>query len=177
MSIEVNGVVFVSYYVADIERARRFYEEILGLKMALEYEGAPGKWWIEYDVGVTTFAVRNFGEIDSKIVPALEVADIEAAFAAVEAAKATITEKLEEFPRCRSFTIKDPDGNEIMIHQLRSSDEVPKFDSKAAKKITPYLHQPTGRTVGHHQAAADGQTHLFSPTGFFVATKESPNER
>lgn len=177
MSIDVKGVAFVSYYVTDIERARTFYEEVLGLKVALEYQGAPGKWWIEYDVGGATFAIRNFGELDSKVLLALEVANIDAALVAVQSAQATITEKLEEFPRCRSFTFKDPDGNEIIIHQLKSSDEVPKFVSKTARKVTPYLHQSTGRAIGHHQAAPDGRTHLFSPTGLFVATEELPNER
>jgi predicted enzyme related to lactoylglutathione lyase len=167
MSIEVKGVAFVCYQVSDVERARRFYEDVLGLKVALEYEGAPGKWWIEYDVGGATFAIRNFGELDGKVVRALEVSDINAAFAALEAEKVTMTETLKEFPRCRSFMLKDPDGNEIMIHQLKSADEVPKFDPAVAKKVTPYLHELTGRTVGHHHVAADRRTYLFSPTGFY----------
>jgi len=58
-----------------------------------------------------------------------------------------------------------------MIHQLKSEDEVPTFDPAMAQKITPYLHEPTGRTAGYRQRAPDGRTHLFSPTGFYVATE------
>ena len=171
MTVELRGIAFVCYYVTDIERARRFYEDVLGLKVGMEYEGAPGKWWIEYEVGGVTLAIKNFDSPAGKVVPALEVADIKAALKALQAGNATVTQKLEEFPRCRSFTCTDPDGNEIILHQLKSADEVPKFGSAIAKKVEPYLHQSTGRTVGHRQHAPNGKTHLFSPSGLYVATE------
>jgi predicted enzyme related to lactoylglutathione lyase len=173
MSIEVKEIAFVYYSVTDIARARRFYEELLGLTVGIEYEGAPGKWWIEYDVGGVAFAIKNFEPSVGKgsAVLAIEVTDIEAAFAAVRAADILVTEELAEFPRCHSFAVKDPDGNEIILHQLKPADQIPKFDSALAKKIASYLHEPTGRTVGYHQPAADGRMNLFSPTGFFVATE------
>ncbi|HEV3147710.1 MAG TPA: VOC family protein [Chthoniobacterales bacterium] len=175
MSIQVKEIAFVYYQVTDIARAREFYEHLLGLTVGVEYEGAPGKWWIEYDVGGVAFAIKNFDPSGGKggAVLALEVADIDAAFTALRAAAVSITEELTEFPRCRSFTVKDPDGNEIILHKLKPIDQIPKFDSGLAKKVTPYLHEPTGRTVGCHQLAANGRTHLFSPTGFFVATERT----
>ena len=173
MSIQVNEIAFIYHQVTDIVRAREFYEQLLGLKVGLEYEGAPDEWWIEYDVGGVAFAIKNFESSDRKsgATLALEVADIDAAFAAVRAAGVPITQELKEFPRCRSFAIKDPDGNEIILHQLKPADQIPKFDSALAKKVASYLHQPSGRTVGYCQPAADDGTHLFSPTGFFVATE------
>ena len=60
MSIQVKEIAFVYNQVTDIVRARRFYEEFLGLIVGVEYEGAPGKWWIEYDVGGVTFGITNF---------------------------------------------------------------------------------------------------------------------
>jgi len=173
MSIEVKEIAFIYYQVTDIAHARRFYEELLGLTARVEYEGAPGKWWIEYDVAGIAFALRNFDQSIGKggAVLALEVTDIEAAFAAVREAAVPITEELTDFPRCRSFAVKDPDGNEIILHQLKPVDQIPKFDAALAKKIASYLHEPTGRTVGYHQPSADGRMDLFSPTGFFVATE------
>lgn len=175
MSIQVKEIAFVYHRVTDIARARRFYEELLGLTVGIEYEGAPGKWWIEYDVGGVAFAIKNFDPSVGKgsAVLALEVTDIEAAFAAVRAADIPVTEELTEFPRCRSFAVKDPDGNEIILHQLKPADQIPKFDTAVARKVKSYLHQPTGRTVGYHQPTADGCLHLFSPTGFFVATEKT----
>jgi predicted enzyme related to lactoylglutathione lyase len=173
MSIEVKEIAFVYRQVTDIARARSFYEGLLGLTVGVEYEGAPGKWWIEYDVAGVAFAIKNFDSSGSKgaAVLALEVADIDAAVAAVRAADIPVTEELAEFPRCRSFAIKDPDGNEIILHQLKPSDQIPKFDSSLAQKVAPYLHEGTGRTVGYHQPAARDGTHLFAPNGFFVGTE------
>jgi predicted enzyme related to lactoylglutathione lyase len=165
----------VYYHVADIVRAREFYEQLLRLKVAIEYEGAPGKWWIEYDIAGATFAIENFDPRGDRAAAglALEVADIDAALAAVQAANIPLAQDLTEFPRCRSFAIKDPDENEIIFHQRKRADEIPTFDSALAEKVAPYLHERTGRTVAYHQHAADGQTHLFSSNGFFVATERT----
>jgi predicted enzyme related to lactoylglutathione lyase len=173
MSIQVKEIAFIYHQVTEIARARRFYEQLLGLKVGLEYEGAPGKWWIEYDVGGVAFAIKNFEPSVGKsgATLALEVADIGAALDAVRAAAVPIAEDLAEFPRCRSFTIKDPDGNEIILHELKPADQVPKFDSALATKVAFYLHEATGRTVGYHQPTANNRTHLFAPNGFFVATE------
>jgi predicted enzyme related to lactoylglutathione lyase len=172
MSIQVKEIAFIYHQVTDIARARRFYEQLLGLTVGVEYQGAPGKWWIEYDVAGVAFAIKNFEpSVGKGAVLAFEVADIDAALAAIRAAKVPLTEELTEFPRCRSFAVKDPDGNQIIFHQLKPIDKIPKFDAGIAHEVTPYLHQPTGRTVAYHQPTADGRMHLFSPNGVFVATE------
>jgi len=175
MSIQVKEIAFIYHQVTDIARARRFYEQLLGLKVGLEYEGKPGKWWIEYDVAGVAFAIKNFELPGGKggAALALEVADIDAAFATVRCAGVPITEELTEFPRCRSFAVKDPDGNEIVLHQLKPADRIPKLDLALAQEVEPYLHEHTGRTVGYQQPDDDGRTHLFAPNGFFVATEKS----
>jgi predicted enzyme related to lactoylglutathione lyase len=173
VSIQVKQVAFIYHQVTDIVRAREFYEQLLGLKVGVEYEGAPGKWWIEYDVGGVAFAIKNFEPSSSKggAILALEVADIDAAVAAARSANVPITAELGEFPRCRSCAIKDPDGNQIILHQLKSPDQVPKFDPALARKVPPYLHEHTGRTVSYHQPATGGRRHLFATNAFFVATE------
>ena len=59
MSIQVKEIAFIYHCVTDVARARRFYEQFLGLKVGLEYQGAPGKWWIEYDIAGVAFAITN----------------------------------------------------------------------------------------------------------------------
>jgi hypothetical protein len=54
MAIQVTRLAFVCHFVSDIGRAREFYERTLALRPAVAYEGAPGKWWIEYDVAGET---------------------------------------------------------------------------------------------------------------------------
>ena len=175
VSIQVKEIAYVYQLVTDVPRARRFYEQLLGLKVGLEYEGAPGKWWIEYDIAGVAFAITNHippgGKGGANVV--LEVANIEAAYAAVCAAGIPVTVELAEFPRCRSFVVNDPDGNDIEFHQLKPLELVPKFDAAAARKVAPYCHKPTGRWVGHYQPAGDGRIHLFSEQGFFVATEKT----
>ena len=104
-------------------------------------------------------------------VPAFEVADVEAAANALRAAGVMFVEPLTEYPRCRSFTVTDPDGNQIGFHQLKPAEEIPKFVRSLAEEVEPYINSPSGRTVAHRQRDGHGHIHLFSPTGFYVATE------
>ena len=103
MNVRITRIAFVCHHVTDIVRARDFYERVLGMKVALEYEGAPGKWWIEYDVDGVAFAITNVGVPNGNggAVPAFEVPDVEAAAKALQAAGAMFVEPLTEYPRCR----------------------------------------------------------------------------
>ncbi|HXF94257.1 MAG TPA: VOC family protein, partial [Nitrospiraceae bacterium] len=47
------------YPVTDMSRARRFYEEALGLKLARIMEEG-GQAWAEYDLPGGTFAITTF---------------------------------------------------------------------------------------------------------------------
>ena len=122
MSIPVKEVAFILHPVADIGRARKFYEGLLGLKTGVQVEFAPGAWWIEYDVGGVALAIANHGPVppSAGTSVALEVADIEKALAAVKEAKITITQELVEFPVCRMFGINTPDGHPMMFHQRKA---------------------------------------------------------
>ena len=119
MSIAIKEVAFVYHSVTDIGRARTFYQEVLGLKVGLEFEFSPGQWWIEYDIAGVALAVCNAmpGPPSSALV--LEVADLDAAFAAIGAAKVAVSQPVMEFAPCRMFAVKDPDGNEIRFHQKK----------------------------------------------------------
>ena len=120
MSIQVKEFAFVLHAVKDVAAARKFYEGLLGLKTGIQLELAPGQWWIEYDVAGQALAISNMmpGKPASSL--ALEVADLDAALAAVKAAGAPITIEPMEFPPCRMFIVKDPAGNEITLHQRKA---------------------------------------------------------
>jgi predicted enzyme related to lactoylglutathione lyase len=173
MRLRITRIAFLFHNVSDIGRARNFYEGVLGMKVGAEYEGAPGKWWIEYDVDGVTFAITNIGSRKGEggALPTFEVADIEAAAATLRTAGAKFIGPVNKYPRCRSFTVADPDGNQIGFHQLKPSKAIPKFSRCRAHEVKPYLHAATGRTVAHRQSNGRGRVHLFSPTGFYVATE------
>ena len=121
MSIQVKEFAFVFHPVTDIARARKFYEGFLGLKTGVQVEFGPGQWWIEFDVAGQALAISNAmpeGKPQSSLT--LEVADLDASLKAVKADGITIAFDVMEFPPCRMFAIKDPDGNQIGLHQRKA---------------------------------------------------------
>ena len=121
-----TGIAFALYRVTDVVRARRFYGETLGLKTCMDMEFAPGKWWIEYDIGgPSALAISNFDSPGANATPspgiAIEITHYADALAAVKAAGITITFGPNEFPVCHSFGFKDPDGNDLYLHQRKAT--------------------------------------------------------
>ena len=119
MSIRIKELAFVFHPVTDVARARNFYEGFLGLKVGVQIEFSPGQWWIEYDIAGQALAISNAmpGQPQSSLT--LEVADLDAAVHAAKAAGVTIAFEVMEFPPCRLFAIKDPDGNQVGLHQRK----------------------------------------------------------
>ena len=122
MSIQVKELAFVFYPVTDVARARKFYEGLLGLKTGMQVEFGPGQWWIEYDLAGQALAISNaMPSAGPAASLALEVASLDDSMAAVKAAGAVIAQDVMEFPPCRLFIVKDPDGNQIYLHQRKKS--------------------------------------------------------
>lgn len=120
MSIQIKELAFVFHPVTDVARARKFYEGFLGLKIGLQTEFQPGQWWIEYDIAGVALGISNAmpGSPASNVV--LEVANLDASFAAAKKEGIPIKHEIIEFSPCRMFIIKDPDGNEISLHQRKA---------------------------------------------------------
>jgi predicted enzyme related to lactoylglutathione lyase len=78
--MKINAIGFVAIPVTDIPRARKFYEEVLKLKVSDEMMG--GKW-IEYAVGEDTLAIANVSDMwrpsDQGTGVAFEVEDFDEA--------------------------------------------------------------------------------------------------
>lgn len=121
MSIQVKEIAFVFYPIKDLAASRKFYEELLGLKIGKQMEFAPGQWWIEYDIAGQALAMSNAIPTNPQSALAIEVADLDATLAAVKAAGVMMVQGVAEFPPCRMFQIKDPNGNEITIHQRKTA--------------------------------------------------------
>jgi predicted enzyme related to lactoylglutathione lyase len=122
MSLHITEVAYICHPVTDMDRARKFYEGLLGLKPSIDTEVGPGKWWTEYDIAGTALAISNVvpsaGPGGTSI--ALEVPDINATLASIEAAGIALTMGKQDFPPCYMFAIKSPDGHDIMFHQRKS---------------------------------------------------------
>jgi predicted enzyme related to lactoylglutathione lyase len=119
--MKVAEIAFVAYPVTEVERARGFYEGVLGLRPSREFAGE-GYCWIEYDLGANTFAVAQMPpgqwnpSADGPSV-GLEVEEFDSAIAELKAKSIPFVVEAMETPVCRMAVIADPDGNKITIHK------------------------------------------------------------
>ena len=117
--LKVIEFAFIGYSVADMSRARAFYEQVLNLKPGMVFED-DGKAWVEYEAGPHTLAISDMSadwkpSKDGGAV-ALEVEDFDAAIAWLREKGANIYMEPFESPVCHMALITDPDGNSICIH-------------------------------------------------------------
>jgi predicted enzyme related to lactoylglutathione lyase len=120
MAFPIKEIAFIFHAVADVAAARRFYGDILGLKVTTNVEVAPGKWWVEYDIAGQALAISNaMGPGQPSSALTLEVTDLDATYAAAKAAGIKITHEISDFRPCRMFEVSDPDGNRISFHQFK----------------------------------------------------------
>ena len=121
-TVDVRGVDFILVSVSDIERARSFYSETLGLKPAAEWP----PYWYEFDAGSSTIAIAQPPSNEPQppytgngVSFALGVADAQAAVEALKRKGVDVRKEVEEGSVCHMALIADPDGNLIWIHQRK----------------------------------------------------------
>jgi catechol 2,3-dioxygenase-like lactoylglutathione lyase family enzyme len=115
----VERVDYIRVPVQDIEQARHFYGELLGLP---ENPNSPADDWVEYEAGNVTLAVMTphthdyeFAALPPSTI-ALRVSDVAAAKAKLEAAGLEVAEMWDS-GKCRGAGVNDPSGNRILLHR------------------------------------------------------------
>jgi catechol 2,3-dioxygenase-like lactoylglutathione lyase family enzyme len=121
--VQIAEVAFIGYPVTDAERARGFYEGVLGLSPSRTFGGGD-RVWIEYDLGPTTFAISNMAKENWKPSSdgpnvAFEVVDFDAAIAELKVKRVPFNVEPMETPVCWLAVIADPDGNKLTVHKRR----------------------------------------------------------
>jgi catechol 2,3-dioxygenase-like lactoylglutathione lyase family enzyme len=118
----VTGVDFINVPVTDLDVARAWYRDVLGLKPSQVYQrrGEPAMG-AEFENGTVTIAlidVRAIGrEFQAHSMPiAFRVDDVEAARAALEAQGVTFQADTLDSGVCHMAFFADPDGNALMLH-------------------------------------------------------------
>jgi glyoxylase I family protein len=123
--IDVERVDYIRVPVTDIEEAKHFYGEVLGLR---ENPNSPDADWIEYELENVTLAVVTPHTHDYEFAPlppgtiALRVADVAAAKAKLEEAGVEVNEMWDS-GACRGASVSDPSGNRILLHRRYASYE------------------------------------------------------
>ena len=122
--MKIKEIGFVATPVTDIKRARQFYEEVLGLKVA---EQMMGGQWIEYAVGGNTLAIANVSDTwtpsDQGTGAAFEVEDFDDAIKRLKDRGVPFAAEPFETPCCHMAVVQDPDGNKLIIHKLKPENE------------------------------------------------------
>ena len=118
--MKINAIGFVAIPVTDIPRARKFYEEVLGLKVSDEMMGGR---WIEYALGEDTLAIANVSDAwrpsDQGTGAAFEVEDFDNAIKRLKDRQVRFAAEPFETPCCHIAVVQDPDGNKLIIHKLK----------------------------------------------------------
>ncbi len=122
--MKISNIAFVGIPVSDMPRARKFYEDVLGLKTTDEMMG--GKW-VEYAVGNNTLAIANVGEqwtpSDQGTAAAIEVEDFDQAIKRLKERQVHFAAEPFETPCCHMAVVQDPDGNKLIVHKLKPENE------------------------------------------------------
>ena len=120
--MKVTEIAFSCYPITDVQRARAFYEGVLGLKPTMDHEIGETGHWIEYDIGPGTLSLGKYADFRPTIdgcTVGLEVEDFDAAVKDIQAAGAKINMGPIETPFCHMLMIADPDGNPLIIHKRK----------------------------------------------------------
>jgi predicted enzyme related to lactoylglutathione lyase len=118
----ITSIAFILYPVTDVAAARRFYEESLGLRLTHSFGGE----WFEYDLRDATFAI-TVSDAEHPVpvrgaVVAFEVDDLEAEVVRLRGLGISMVSEMAETPVCRFASVRDPDGNEVILHQRRKHE-------------------------------------------------------
>lgn len=115
-------VAFTMYPVEDIQRARSFYEEKLGLVVG---KISSGGFWVEYDLphggcfAITTLAEGMKPSANAGGTVAFEVENLDRLVSDLRSKKVKFKLDIFDLPVCRMAVILDSEGNAITLHELK----------------------------------------------------------
>ena len=104
---------YVELPVADIAKAKKFYEKAFGWKLTAFGPDYAGTTTGDVDIGLQA----DKAEAPKAPLAIVETKDLEAALRSVTAAGGKITKPIFAFPGGRRFHFTDPSGNELAVWQ------------------------------------------------------------
>lgn len=121
--MNVIEIAFTCYPVTDLRRARKFYEDLLGLKESRCF-GTEETGFVEYDIGPGTLAIGNMAPEWKPSAgggsAGLEVDDFDEAVKRLKAGGCRFYVEPMETTVCHMAVVADPDGNAVTIHRRKT---------------------------------------------------------
>ena len=113
-------IAFVHYPVRDLERAFKFYREVLGFKLLIQHEE-----WVEFELGGQRLALRLIDPIASKpgdmhphgAMVWLEARPIEKMVKNLKNNKVIFINEIQHLSYGKTAVFKDPDDNPIGLYE------------------------------------------------------------
>jgi len=112
----------VYYMTKDLNRARAFYEGVLGLKSTMEIQGDGGGSFVEYVLGNgSTFGLGHIPDApwheSGGVMFAVD--DVQAALDRAKSAGAAVIYDTLETPACTMAWVTDTEGNSFGLHRRK----------------------------------------------------------
>jgi predicted enzyme related to lactoylglutathione lyase len=121
--MKITDIAFTSYAVTDVPRARKFYEEVLGLTAGSVYEG-DGMAFIEYAIGSGFMSIGAGAEAfkpgSQGGVIVFEVDDFDAFVKKLKDSQVKFVMEPMDTGACHIALVEDPDGNRVMVHKKKA---------------------------------------------------------
>jgi catechol 2,3-dioxygenase-like lactoylglutathione lyase family enzyme len=117
--MNVERTDYIGLPTQDLERAERFYEEIIGLRRNPNH--TPG--WPEFETGNVTLLLQDVAKTGQEFRPnngavALRVVDVDAAKEELRANGVQFSfEETYDSGVCMMAFFRDPDGNALVLHR------------------------------------------------------------
>lgn len=132
----ITKIAFVSHPTRDMAASKKFFGEILGLKLTSSYEDK----WCEYDTpDGKSIALDQFSPMEGGPYIALETDNIEKELARLRKRGVPVVVDLMDNKVCKMAIVKDPAGHRLMLHQMEPArlKALNEAKAKAAKAKSP----------------------------------------
>ncbi len=121
--MKITKVAFFAYGVTDMKKARAFYEGFLGLKSGTEFPAKDDAGFVEYDLpDGNSLAIGISEEWPPSPIGAciaFEVDELTPWVAKIKEQNIPIKTGPHDFPSCGMISVRDPDGNQVCLHQKK----------------------------------------------------------